>query len=177
MRLRSCLAAVAIAAIPLPGWAQLEPIAAAEVHDREGRRIGKVMFRQTAARGLAITASFVSGGLPAGQHGFHIHKKGACAPNFEAAGDHFAPEGHQHGVLALRGAHAGDLPNLHIPGTGEHVVEVFAPALSLGPRAPGSLLDQDGSAIVVHAKPDDYKSQPSGDAGDRIACGVIRRAS
>lgn len=177
MRLGLCLAAIALVAIPFTGWAQLEPIAAAELHDREGRRIGKVVFRQTAARGLAITASFVSGGPPAGQHGFHIHEKGACAPNFEAAGDHFAPEGHQHGVLAARGPHAGDLPNLHIPDSGEHMVEVFATALSLEPCASGNLLDEDGSAVVVHANPDDHKTQPSGNAGDRIACGVIRRAS
>ncbi|WP_119420162.1 superoxide dismutase family protein [Desertibaculum subflavum] len=177
MRLRPCLAAMVFATVPLTGWAQSEPIAVAEMHDRDGREIGKVVFRQTAAHGVAITAGFISGGLPAGQHGFHVHEKGACAPDFAAAGDHFAPEGHQHGVLALRGAHAGDLPNLHIPKTGEHVVEFFAAALSLEPRTAGNLLDEDGSAVVVHAKPDDYKSQPSGDAGDRIACGVIRRAS
>lgn len=177
MRRRDCLAAIMLAAIPAAGWAQSEPIAAAEVHDREGRQIGKVVFRQTAGHGVVVTASFVAGGLPAGQHGSHIHEKGACAPDFAAAGDHFASQGHQHGVLALRGAHAGDLPNLHIPAAGEHVVEIFAAALSLEPRAPGNLLDADGSAVVVHAKPDDYKSQPSGDAGERIACGVIRRAS
>jgi superoxide dismutase, Cu-Zn family len=136
-----------------------------------------VTFRETATGGVLITASFIAKGLPPGPHAFHVHEKGACAPNFDAAGDHFDPEGHQHGALAAQGAHAGDLPNLHIPESGNYVVEMVAARLSLKPRDPGNVLDEDGSTIVVHAKPDDYKSQPSGEAGDRIACGVIQRAS
>jgi len=177
--MRAChvLISIALAVLPTVAAAQTEPLATAELHDRDGRQVGKVTFRQTAGNGVLITASFVAGGLPPGPHAFHVHEKGTCAPNFEAAGEHFDPEGHQHGALAAQGAHAGDLPNLHLPERGEHVVEMMAARLSLQPRAPGNLLDEDGSAVVVHAKPDDYKSQPSGKAGDRIACGVVRRAS
>jgi Cu-Zn family superoxide dismutase len=177
MRARHYLAAAAMLALPASGWAQTELIAAAQLHDREGRPVGEVTFRQASAGGVLITASFVAGGLPAGPRALHIHETGACTPKFDAAGDHFDPDDRQHGALAARGAHAGDLPNLHIPERGPYVVEMRATRLSLEPRAPGNLLDDDGSAVVVHAKPDDYKSQPAGDAGDRIACGVIRRAS
>lgn len=177
MRVSHCLIAIALATLPAAAGAQTEPIAGAELHDREGRQVGKVTFRQTAAGGVLIVVNVAAGGLPAGPHALHVHEKGACTPNFDAAGDHFDPGGHQHGALAVRGAHAGDLPNLHIPQSGAYAVEIMADRLSLEPRAPGDLLDEDGSAIVVHAKPDDYKSQPSGAAGDRIACGVIRRAS
>ena len=177
MRICHGLIAIALATTPVLAVAQTEALATAELHDREGRQVGKVTFRETSTGGLLITASFVAKALPAGPHAFHVHEKGACAPSFEAAGDHFDPEGHQHGALAAHGAHAGDLPNLHIPESGAYVVEMVAARLSLKPRDPGNVLDQDGSAIVVHAKPDDYKSQPSGEAGDRIACGVIQRAS
>jgi Cu-Zn family superoxide dismutase len=177
MRIRHGLISIALAVLPVTAVGQSEPLATAQLIDREGREVGKVTFRETATNGLLVTVSLVAGGLPAGQHAFHIHEKGSCAPNFQAAGDHFNPEGHQHGVLAADGPHAGDLPNLHIPASGDYVVEMVASRLSLGGRKPGNLLDEDGSAVVIHAKPDDHKSQPSGDAGDRIACGVVQRAS
>ena len=84
-----------------------------------------------------------------------------------------------HGVLlkmslkAAEGAHAGDMPNLHVPANGELVIEIANPAISLVKGQPNSVFDADGSAIVIHAKADDYKSDPAGNAGDRIACGVI----
>jgi Cu-Zn family superoxide dismutase len=113
-------------------------------------------------------------GLPQGEHGFHIHEKGACAPDFGAAGGHFAGGGGKHGYAAEDGPHAGDMPNIHVPASGELTIEVFNGNVSLQ-DGEGMLLDDDGSAIVIHAKADDYKSQPSGDAGDRIACGVIEK--
>jgi Cu-Zn family superoxide dismutase len=74
---------------------------------------------------------------------------------------------------AAEGSHAGDMPNLHVPASGELVVEIANPAISLVKGQPNSVFDADGSAIVVHAKADDYRSDPAGNAGDRIACGVI----
>ena len=95
------------------------------------------------------------------------------APTFESAGGHFNPTGAAHGILSDKGAHLGDLPNIHVPPSGVNV-ELFVPGVSLQSR-PGlhALLDDDGAALVIHAKPDDYRTDPSGDAGDRLACGVI----
>ncbi len=156
--------------------------AVAELHDVRGRLVGTVVLIPTATPGLAtnqglwITAHFFDDGLPGGVRGFHIHDKGACSPSFDAAGPHFDPAGHEHGALSPKGRHAGDLPNLHLPKRGEHVVEIFAHGLSLSKEDAGSVLDADGSAFIVHEKPDDYSSQPTGDAGGRIACGVIKPA-
>ena len=111
-------------------------------------------------------------GLPAGVHGFHIHQTGACAPDFGAAGGHFAGGDKQHGLKVEGGPHAGDMPNIHVPESGMLSIEVFNTAISFH-DGDGALFDDDGSAIVIHDGADDYESQPSGDAGSRIACGVI----
>lgn len=111
-------------------------------------------------------------GVPAGIHGFHIHEIGACSPDFAAAGGHFAGGDKRHGLKVAGGPHAGDLPNIHVPESGALTIEVFNTAISLHDGA-GALFDEDGSAIVIHDGADDYESQPSGDAGSRIACGVI----
>lgn len=111
---------------------------------------------------------------PPGSHAFHIHETGACTPDFSAAGGHYAPEGDSHGMLHGPDDHAGDLLNLHVPDAEESVVaERMAAGVTLERGVDGSLFDADGSAIVIHAGPDDYASQPSGAAGSRIMCGVI----
>ena len=112
-------------------------------------------------------------GLKPGLHGVHLHAVGKCEPPFTSAGPHFNPAGHKHGMEAAEGPHAGDMPNLHVPASGELVVEVANPMISLVKDQPNSVFDADGSALVVHAGPDDYKTDPAGNAGDRIACGVI----
>ena len=86
---------------------------------------------------------------------------------------HFNPGNHKHGMEAKEGAHAGDMPNLHIPANGELVIEIANPSISLVKGQPNSLFDADGSAIVIHAGVDDYKTDPAGNAGDRIICGVV----
>jgi Cu-Zn family superoxide dismutase len=136
----------------------------------DGSDRGAVSFTQL-ANGVLLKADLK--GLPEGEHGFHIHEKGACSPDFKAAGGHFALEGEKHGFATEDGPHAGDMPNIHVPASGQLTIEVLNPNVSLQDEE-GSLLDEDGSAVVIHAKPDDYTSQPSGGAGDRIACGVIR---
>jgi Cu-Zn family superoxide dismutase len=110
-------------------------------------------------------------GIPPGAHGFHIHAVGKCEPPFKSAGDHFAPQKRGHGFLSKNGRHAGDLPNIHVPENGTLTVEFFVPDVRL--KGKNALLDEDGAALVIHTKPDDYRSDPSGEAGDRIACGVI----
>jgi Cu-Zn family superoxide dismutase len=112
--------------------------------------------------------------LPPGTRAFHIHEVGRCEPPFESAGGHFNPTGKQHGKDNPGGPHAGDLPNLEVPQSGGLKIEVTAKNVSLdGGR--DALLDADGAALVVHADPDDYTSDPAGRAGKRLACGVIRR--
>ena len=96
-------------------------------------------------------------------------------PPFESAGPHFNPGNHKHGILSGE-AHAGDMPNLHVPQSGELSVEVVNAAVSLEKGRPNSLFDNDGSSLVMHAKADDYKTDPAGNAGDRIACGVIQQS-
>ena len=110
-----------------------------------------------------------------GTYAFHIHAIGKCEPPFESAGGHFNPGGKQHGKDNPQGAHAGDLPNIEVPANGQVKVEATAKGVSLG-AATNGLLDADGSALVVHEGADDYKSDPAGNAGKRIACGVIQAA-
>jgi Cu-Zn family superoxide dismutase len=108
-------------------------------------------------------------GFPPGDHAFHIHGTGKCEPpSFKSAGGHFNPEEDEHGLENSAGPHGGDMPNIHVPESGELHIEVLNQMVSLG-----GLLGGEGTAIVVHQKGDDYKSNPAGDAGPRIACGVI----
>jgi superoxide dismutase, Cu-Zn family len=136
----------------------------------DGKPVGEVTLRQT-PHGVLVTADVRD--LPPGEHGFHVHEKGECTPPFKSAGEHFNPKGAGHGYENPKGAHAGDLPNLLIPEDGDLKVEFIAKGLTLERGKANSLLDRDGSALVVHAGADDYRSDPSGNSGDRIACGAI----
>jgi len=110
--------------------------------------------------------------VPPGEHAFHIHAFGKCEPqDFKSAGPHFDPDQTRHGYLNPEWSHAGDMPNLHVPADGKLQVEILVPNVSLSDEAP--LLDAEGSALVIHAGADDYKTDPAGNSGDRIACGVI----
>lgn len=114
-------------------------------------------------------------GLPVGNLGMHLHTVGSCdAPKFESAGPHLNPGNRKHGSENPDGSHLGDLPNLTVAadGTGNAV----AGLAEMRSGAEQALFDTDGTAIVIHAKADDYKTDPSGDSGDRIACGVMTRA-
>lgn len=124
--------------------------------------------------GLIIQAKLT--GLPPGPHGFHIHEVGTCdgGENFKSAGGHYAAQSNEHGYMSENGPHVGDLPNQTAASDGSMLVEVFAPGLRLT-EGDAAVLDDDGSAIVIHATADDYRSQPSGASGDRIACGVIEQ--
>ncbi|MET1754775.1 superoxide dismutase family protein [Novosphingobium sp. RD2P27] len=143
----------------------------ASVIGADGRDHGVVTLKDT-PHGVLVTTNL--NGLPEGEHGFHFHEKGMCEPQqkFTTAGGHYAPGGSKHGFMVEQGPHGGDMPNQHVGASGKLVSEVLNTGVTLadGPR---TLFDMDGSALVIHAKPDDYKSQPSGDAGDRIACAVL----
>ncbi len=145
--------------------------ARAEMRDREGRALGVMTLQQTPL-GVLVTGDLT--GLPNGVHAMHFHDVGRCDPPFTSAGGHFNPTQRAHGFRNRAGYHAGDLPNFHAASTGSVRVDHFSREVTLG-TGPTSLLDGDGSSIVVHAAADDYVSDPAGNSGDRIACGVITR--
>lgn len=146
--------------------------ASAAIKDAQGRTVGSAALRDTPA-GVLLKVDL--SGVPAGTHAFHIHTAGLCeAPMFTSAGGHFAPGGTHHGLLVASGPHAGDLPNVHVPADGMLSFEVLARDVTLAP-GPKSLLDADGSAVMLHATADDYSTDPAGNAGARIACGVVAR--
>jgi Cu-Zn family superoxide dismutase len=152
--------------------APIGAIARAAVKGADGADHGTITFTQTNS-GVLIRAELT--GLPPGPHGFHFHTTGACEPPFESAGGHFNPTNVKHGFLAEVGPHVGDLPNIVISDTGSATVEHLHAFVSLSPDSGNTLFDEDGTSIVIHAGPDDYKTDPSGQSGDRIACGVVAR--
>ncbi len=158
-----CAASIAIAQ---------EPTASASLSGLDGASHGSVTLTQT-PNGILLRAEIE--GVPAGAHGFHIHETGACdaTEGFMSAGGHFAGVSDTHGILVPGGPHSGDMPNIHVPESGALTAEVLNTLVSLDEDGDGYLMDEDGSAILIHAGADDYVSQPSGAAGDRIACGVI----
>ena len=162
-------AALLAAAVSLSANAAGE-MANTQLKDTSGKSVGDVDLVQTPA-GVLIKLQIK--GLPPGERAFHIHAVGKCEAPFESAGPHFNPGNHHHGMMSGVG-HAGDMPNLHVPQSGELSVEVMNAAVTLDNGKPNSLFDNDGSSLVIHAKADDYKSDPAGNAGDRIACGVIQ---
>lgn len=110
--------------------------------------------------------------LSLGTHAVHIHEVGECVPPFKSAGAHFNPSQKKHGFLNKQGSHTGDLPNIHVPEGAPLTVEFLIPQVSYS-GAKTSLLDADGFALVIHRGTDDYKTDPAGDSGDRVACGAI----
>jgi len=144
--------------------------ARAALRSTDGKDVGAVELTQTPA-GVLLKVSVK--GLQPGEHAFHVHVVGKCDPPFDSAGGHFNPGGRKHGLMAPEGHHAGDMPNLYIPQSGELVVEVLNPAITLEQAKPNSVFGPNGTAIVIHAGVDDYRTDPAGNAGSRIACGVI----
>lgn len=143
--------------------------AVADLVDTNNKTVGTVEMVQS-AHGVLLDVRLE--GLPEGSHAFHIHETGECEPPFESAGGHFNPDDAEHGLMDADGMHAGDLPNIHMPA-GALRLEILVPGVVLAEGEQNSLLDEDGSAFVIHEGTDDYISDPAGDAGDRIACGVV----
>ena len=112
-------------------------------------------------------------GMPPGEHAVHVHAVGKCEPpSFDSAGPHFNPGNTHHGIMAGPG-HAGDMPNLHIPPSGSLEVELVNAAITIDMAKPNSVFHPDGTAVVIHGGKDDYMTDPAGNSGNRIACGVI----
>jgi superoxide dismutase, Cu-Zn family len=162
-------AVVAVASLWLASPASAQTAKAA-LKDQKGVDVGTVDLTQTPT-GVLLKLSLK--GVPAGDRAFHIHAVGKCEAPFTSAGGHFNPGGHKHGLLVGPG-HAGDMPNLHIPASGVLEVEVLNTAVSLEKDKPNSVFQKEGTSIIIHAGKDDYKTDPTGNAGDRIACGVIQ---
>lgn len=131
---------------------------------------GSAYFHQVGAR-VRVQAE-VTGLRPGQEHGFHIHEVGDCGDNAAAAKGHFNPYGKPHAHYSTRERHAGDLPALKADAAGRARLDVQLEGLAVA-EGPASIV---GRALVVHAEPDDYRTQPYGNSGDRIACGVIRQA-
>ena len=147
--------------------------AQAVLKDRNGLQVAAATFTEgSAGVRIRVTAS----GLRPGAKGIHIHTVGKCEPpEFISAGAHFNPIGKKHGLQNPEGAHAGDLPNLIVSDTGSASFDVTTKAVTLQSGSPTSLFGPDGTSLVIHAQQDDEKTDPTGDSGGRIACGVIAR--
>jgi Cu-Zn family superoxide dismutase len=151
-----------------------QPLSAtASFINSEGNDIGSATLTETPS---GVLISLALRGLPTGEHAFHIHEKGVCNPadKFVSAGGHFNVRDKKHGYLVEGGPHAGDMPNLVVATNGAVSANVLNTNVTLTDRE-GSLFGPNGTALVIHDRPDDYTSQPAGNAGDRIACAVIKR--
>lgn len=148
--------------------------ATARLIDSAGDTIGTAIFQEFRENGdFAVRITLTAEGLPEGEHGIHIHEVGRCdPPDFQSAGGHYNPAGSQHGLEDDDGPHAGDLPNLTVSADGSVTQELVNPRVRLA-EGDAALLDEDGSALVIHEQRDDQQTDPSGDSGARIACGVL----
>ena len=144
-----------------------EPISTNFVNNK-GKKIGTATLKEM-EKGTLIAVDLK---LPEGVHAIHIHEKARCdAPDFKTSGGHLNPGGHNHGYANKEGFPAGDLPNLYVESTGHIKAEIFSDRLHLS----GKKGLANGATIVIHEKADDYSSDPSGNAGSRIACAVIKQ--
>lgn len=156
-------------------WSQtIPPSARAMIYNANGQQIGVATF--TAVRGEGVKINLDVSRLSPGAHGVHIHAEGKCTPpGFESAGPHFNPEHQQHGLKNPNGPHAGDLGNIVVGANGKAHVVLLDPRLSLEEGNPNSILRPGGTSIVIHRDRDDEISDPAGNSGPRVACGVIAR--
>lgn len=172
MNIRNALASAAVIAgcALLGSGAASAQTARAVLRNADGTTIGSIDLKQSPG---GVLIRLAAKGLPPGEHAFHVHAVGKCEPPFTSAGGHFNPDNHKHGLMAGEGHHAGDMPNLIVPASGEVAVEVLNPAVTLDKGKANSLLKPDGTAFVIHAAADDYTTDPAGNAGGRIACAVV----
>ena len=143
-----------------------------DVKDSQGKDVGTITLSQ---QGSGVVLKLRLHDLPPGQHGIHFHQNPKCdAPDFKSAGPHFNPDSKKHGLESPEGHHAGDMENVVVDVKGNADVTLEDKDVTLGDGA-HSLFSNGGTAIVIHAKADDMKTDPSGNSGDRIACGVITK--
>ncbi len=166
-----CLISVAAAiAMTTTGAFAFGETATAVLKSASGSAAGMVTFTEGSA---GVLLKFDIKGLPPGPHAVHIYETGKCEGDFASAGGIYNPLGAKHGFLAEEGPMAGDLPNIYAAADGSVIAEILSPALSLSANAEEGLFDDDGAAVVILEKADDYETEPDGGSGLRLACGVV----
>jgi Cu-Zn family superoxide dismutase len=150
------------------------PTAHAEMMTTDGTVVGMAHFTATEDGGVMVQVDVAGvAGAAAGEHGIHVHMVGACdPPDFMSAGEHYNPTAMKHGLENPDGPHAGDLPNITFDDAGNGTFNAATATFALG-EGENSLMDADGSALIIHANPDDQVTDPSGNSGARLVCGVI----
>jgi Cu-Zn family superoxide dismutase len=155
------------------GSSSNDGVATAAMRNGASESVGDLRL-QPSPEGVRLTGELFN--LPPGVHGIHFHAAGKCdTPGFESSGPHFNPAGRKHGLENPDGPHAGDLPTVTVSDSGRASVALVTPRVTLDSAGATSVLDADGTAIIIHAAPDDQRTDPSGNSGARIACGVVRR--
>jgi len=172
MRMRFLVLGMSLVATPL--FAKAKDAVVVPLKTGSGQDAGTATFHETKKGQLEIKLKLQN--LPIGDHAVHIHEKPVCeGPDFKTAGGHFNPDGKKHGMLNPEGHHNGDLPqNVTIGENHKGEATFKVQYLSLDPASPNSIFANGGTSIMVHEKPDDMKTDPAGNAGNRIACGVIQ---
>lgn len=172
MRVRYLVLLSAILVAPSAFGQSLTKTAHADFINAQGQKIGTAKLTQTRS-GVKIDVNVAQ--LPPGTHAFHVHTVGKCdPPDFKSAGGHFNPTGKQHGKDNPQGPHAGDMMNFDAKADGTAKFSIVNRAVTLGDGA-NSLFHEGGTALVIHEKADDYKTDPAGNAGNRLACGAIEK--